>query len=229
MTPDERQVLERQRGSLTALSRAETLLLLDRDYARARADLAEDTAEERGYLARSMQPGRAGYSPCGIALIAARHVLSSVPAERDFEDLEVAFDPAMTSIRWKGCSPPAVTVAHAVTAWLIGDDSRAARHANRCWPNGIMDELLARTLLLLVSKRGGEVGAVLEELAPRYQAAMATKLWLQDPYAFVHVRLLASLLVAAERGVVDLAALPDVIPYAPLGFLSYLMAQASTP
>lgn len=220
MTGAEREVLERDRTSPDALSRAMAALLLDGDHAAARAHLAEATTQLRRYLARSQLPGAAGYSPCGIATIAACHVLSAAPAERTFDDLRITFEPAVTSIRWRGCGPRAVPVANGLVAFLMADAALASRSLERAWPEGVLDELVARTIKAMLVP--GDVGAILTELAPRYRAAMAKGLWRDEPDAFLHVRLLAALLVGAERGLVDLAALPDDIPYAPVAFVAYV-------
>ena len=53
-------------------------------------------------------------------------------------------------------------------------------------------------------------------------------LWRSDAYAFLHIRLLAALRRASERGLVDLAELPDEIPYAPVWFVAALVRDGST-
>jgi hypothetical protein len=222
MTEAERVVLERRRHGPPGVARASAALLLDRDVAEARQQLAAEEATLRGDLAKGLplQPGRAGFSPCGIASLAACHTLVSRSADRNLEDLQVAFDPALAGVRWSGCGPRAVAAALALIAWLSGDEPLTARYLVGCRPEGILDGLLVRTMSLLVRDRGAEIGALLEHFGPEYEKAMARGLWRSDPDAFLHVRLLASLQVGAERGRVDLEALPDRIPYVPLWFLN---------
>jgi hypothetical protein len=225
MTGAEAIALENLRRSKDPLSRAMALIVADRDFPAGHAALIEHVERQTRYLAQSQLPGHGGWSPCGFAELGAERVLAAPPAQRRLDELAIAFEPALSATRWKGCNPRNVRAALATLAWLSNDEPRAAHHVARCNPDGIVDEITKAVISLLLRGRASEVPAAFSALAPRYVEAMAQGLWRTDPNAFLPVTLLASLLVGVERGLLELTALPDVLPYAPLGFLAYLRAD----
>lgn len=222
ITEAERQALENCRTGPAGVDRAAIAILLDHDAEAARAELVAEEAALRRHFKETLPPQikRFGFSPCGMAALAACDVLVHSPANQKLRELAIAFDPAVKNVAWNGCKPGAIDLALALIAWLSADDALCTRHLVRCRPESITDRLLAEVISLLVRDRGHEVGAVLARLAGEYVAAMAQGLWRIDPDAFLHVRLLAALCVGAERGCLELAALPDVIPYVPIWFIN---------
>lgn len=227
LSDEEKVVLERCRVGPAGLARAAASLLLDRDAAHAQIDLLVEEETLRSDFHRTMppEPHRFGFSPCDVAMLASIDVLAHAPADRKLEELTIAFDPAVTNVTWTGCDPHEVDPALALVSWLIGDEALAARYLVRSRPAAILDRLLTEVISVLVRDRGNEVNEVLTRLGPDYRAAMEEGLWRFDPYAFLHVRLLATLRVAAERNRLDLTTLSDSIPYVPIWFVSSLLEE----
>ena len=222
MKPSELTALGHSRQSTSTWARFEVALLLDRDLGAAHAALRAYAAGELAAAPRWIEPGNAGQSPCGYADTAAVAVLAEPPAARRLEVLRPGVDPAALAVRWRDCPAPRAQVAMATLHYFLADEPAAARLLIRTRPTGVVDEITARVLSLVVRGRGAEVGAALSAAAAPYAAAMAGGLWRREPRAFTHVALLAVLLTAAERGQLDLAALPDPIEYAPIAFIRYL-------
>lgn len=222
LTAQEIRALENLRMGPPGLGRAMAALLIDRDGVAARREIcAEETGQRRHFRqAVPPQPGRFGYSACGIADLAACDVLCHRPEERRLQELAIAFAPEIAGTAWNDCGPAEVEVALALLAWLSRDEARCARHLLRCHPRGVRDVLLTEVMSLLVRGRGSQIGGVLQRRGPEYRSAMAQDLWRTDPGAFVHFRLLAVLKVGAEQGQVNLRDLSDAVAYLPLWFLA---------
>jgi len=221
LTAAEQTAVEQLRKSEAGMGRAIVALLLDRDGERARAELCTQEERSRRYFERALPPvpGRFGFSPCDGAILAACDVLCHAPVDRRLKPLALVFDPAVTNADWSGCPPSAVDPALALVAWIMDDMSRCGRHLIRSRPEGIVDRVLTEVTSLLFRNRGSDVGGALARLGPEYAAAMADGLWRSDPYAFVHVSVLAALEIGVERGLLDLSQLADTVPYVPLWFL----------
>jgi hypothetical protein len=220
MTDAERAVLERRRSAPTGMERSTAAALLDHDRERTLVALTEEEATLSRDLARSLppDPDRFGFSPCDFASLAAYRVLTHPPLERDLASLAIAFRPPFATTMYTGCAPLQREVALALLSFLGGDDPGAAKRLARVRPQvlPLPDSILVRSLSHIVVGRVGELPALFQEVGPEYEAAMARGLWRTDPEAFLHVRLLAALQAGRERGLLDLAALPDTIPYVPL-------------
>ncbi|RKH53103.1 hypothetical protein D7X55_00315 [Corallococcus sp. AB049A] len=224
LTDAERAVLERRRTGPEGLSRAAAAMLLDRAPDEARRQLiAEEEVFSRD-LARALPPDpqRFGFSPCDFAMLASVRVLCRTREARELAPLRMAFEPPFSTTHYTGCGPVEREPALMLLAFLAEDEPRAARHLVRIRHKALplLDSFLTQTLSLMIRGRGQEVPALFKQLEPQYVAAMAQGLWRTDPEAFLHVRLLAALQVGQERGLIDLASLPDAIPYVPLGLLT---------
>jgi hypothetical protein len=217
-------VLDRRREGPAGLAAAAVALLVDRDATTALANLRTEAATLRGYFDRARpqdppDPQRFGFSPCDGALLAACDILGNHPPERRLEPLATLFLPPTAEVEWSGCCERAIDPALALIAWGLNDAVRCGRHLVRSRPDDVLDEMLTKVISLQFRNRGSEVSAELEKFAGPYATAMAAGLWRNDPYAFVHVRLLAALKVGAERGCINISDLPDTLPYVPVWFL----------
>lgn len=222
MDTAELTALEHSRRSSAGWARFEVALLLDRDLAAAHAALRACAANELAAAPRWIEPGNAGQSPCGYAETAAIVILAEPATARRLEVLRPGVDPALLAVPWRDCPPPRARVAMATMHYLLDDEPAAARLMVKTRPLGVQDELTARVVSLVIRGRGAEVGVALSVAAAPYAAAMKGGLWRREPRAFTHVQLMAVLRVAAERGQLDLAALPDPIEYAPVAFVRHL-------
>jgi hypothetical protein len=221
LTAAELEVLERRRTSPYGIDRASVALLVDRDATQGQAGICAIEADQRSKFERLMppQPGRFVYAPCDIVTLAAYDVLCHPPPARRLEPFKLADEPQTAGARWDGCDRGQIELALALLAWFTGDEVSCARRLIRCRPRAVLDLIVTDVTTRLVTDRIGEIGDVLTRRGSEYSAAMAGGLWKEDPDGFLHVRLLAALKVAAERGRVDLKQLPDTIPYVPLWFL----------
>ena len=227
---EELEVLERLRDSPPGIDKATVALLVDSDLAQARQELQAEDLRQRRHFERlvPLRPGRFGYSACDAVALASYDVLCHALAERRLESLNVVLDPPIADVFGSGCNHQERPVALAVLAWLLGDELRCARLLIPCRPSAILDLIVKEVTAALVQQRYHAVGEVLARRGPEYVEAMARGLWKKEPDGFLHVRLLAVLKTAAERGYLDLRQLPDNIPYVPLWFLTSSEAPAQS-
>lgn len=220
----ERTALERRRSGHAGLARAATVLLLDHDLDEALRQLVVEEKTCSQDLARSLPPDprHFGFSPCDFAMLASLRVLGRAREARELAPLMIAFEPPFSTTNYTGCSPLEREEGEQRQRGLAEDEPRAARQLVRVRYKQLplLDSFFAQTLSLMLRGRGSEVPALFEQFKPQYEAEMAQGLWRTDPYAFLHVRLLAALKVGQEHGLVDLATLPETLRYVPLGLLS---------
>jgi len=157
------------------------------------------------YLVQSL-PNDTHPVPIGapaLANLASCRVLCLTPAERKLDQLPRA---VADSDGAAACLAFLCNAADTAALTTRGLDGRQ---------RGPSDLLLLGTLQRLMDRDGAGIAALFRELGPAYEAAVAERPWLCEPGQLFHIRLLATLVVASERGLVDLAELP-AIPYVPI-------------